>query len=180
MIFTMNDEGQRSELASLYTKYKNRLFAVARSNLHNDIDAEDAVQEVFSEIADKPENFFAISKEKRAAYLCSMAKKISVNMLNAKNKIPKISIEELDTEIEDATVTLENALFEKISRDEVAAFINRLPQKQRDALIFCRFYGLSIEETAQKLNISISAVNKHLMLARKAVRAFLEERKKDL
>ena len=39
--------------------------------------------------------------------------------------------------------------------------------------------GLSIDETAQRLNVSLTAANKRLMLARRAVRAFVDERSGD-
>lgn len=177
ILSTIEDEEQRNELAALYSKYKNRLYAIAQSNLHNEIDAEDAVQEVFSEIADKPEAFLGVLSKKRPAYLCSMVKRISINMFNRKKGIPIVSIEELDEEIQDFSITLENALFGKIAYDEVVQFINNLPTMQRSVLIFNCLYDLSIDETAQKLNVSLSTVNKHLMLARKAVRGFIEKGK---
>ena len=178
ILLTMENEEQRNKLAALFAKYKNRLYAIAMSNLHNEIDAEDAVQEVFSEIADKPEVFFGVLSKKRPAYLCSMIKRISINMFNRKNSIPIVLIEELDEGIKDFSITLENALFGKIAHDEVVRFINELPTMQRSVLIFNCLYGLSIDETAQKLNVSVSTVNKHLMLARKAVKTFIEEREK--
>lgn len=177
---TIENEEQRNELSALYAKYKSSLYAIARSNLHNEIDAEDAVQEVFSEIADKPEVFFGVLPEKRPAYLKSMVKRISVNMFNSQIEKPKASIEELDEEMETVSVTLENVLFDIIAHDEVMAFINQLPTRQRDVIIFHCLYNLSIDEAAQKLNISIDTVNKHLMLARRAIRAFVDERRNDL
>ncbi|MCX4357653.1 MAG: RNA polymerase sigma factor [Oscillospiraceae bacterium] len=174
---TIENDEQRNELSALYAKYKNRLFAIAQSNLHNEIDAEDAVQEVFSEIADKPEIFFSVQPEKRAAYLSSMVKKLSANMFNDINEIPKVSIDELNEDIEDSSVTLENALFDKINHDEVMVVVNKLPTMQRSVLILHCLYDLSIDETAQKLNISLYTVNKHLTLARKAIREFIEERR---
>ena len=173
----IENEEQRNELAALYAKYKNRLYAIARSNLNNEIDAEDAVQEVFSEIADKPEAFFGVQPEKRAAYLSSMVKKLSINMFKDKNKIPKVSIDELNEDIEDSSTALENALFDKIDHDEVMQFVYKLPKMQRSVLILHCLHNLSIDETAQKLDISLSTANKHLALARKAIRAFIEGRR---
>ena len=173
----IENEEQRNELAALYAKYKNRLYAIARSNLNNEIDAEDAVQKVFSEIADNPDVFFGVQPEKRAAYLSSMVKKLSINMFKDKNKIPKVPIDELNEDIEDSSIALENALFDKIDHDEVMQFVYKLPKMQRSVLILHCLHNLSIDETAQKLDISLSTVNKHLVLARKAIRAFIEERR---
>lgn len=172
---TIEDDEQRNELVALYLKYKSCLYAIAFANLHDVVNAEDAVQEVFSKIADKPEIFFEVSSSKRPAYLRSMVKRISASMFNRKSNDPTESIEELGDEIRDYSITLENELFSKMVCDEVVQFINELPAMQRNTLIFHCLYDMSIDETAQKLNVSLSAANKHLMLARKAVRTFIEE-----
>lgn len=172
----IENENQRSELAEFYSQSKNRLYFIAMSKLHNKEEAEDAVQEAFSRIADKPELFFDIPPEKRLAYADVMVKNISIDMFNAKNKLPS---EQLSEQLEDESVSLENALFDKISRDEVVEFINKLPPLQRNVLVLRCFFDLSIDETAQRLNISLTVATKRLALARKAIRKFIEERGKN-
>lgn len=172
----IENEKQRSELAEFYSKSKNHLYFIAFSKLHNKEEAEDAVQEVFSRITDKPERFFDIPPEKRLAYADVMVKNISVDMFNAKNKMPS---EELREQLEDVNISLENALFDEISRDEVIEFINKLPTLQRNVLVLRCFFDLSINETAQRLDISLAAAIKRLALARKAIRNFVEERGKN-
>lgn len=172
----IENEKQRSELAEFYSKSKNRLYFIALSKLHNNEEAEDAVQEVFSRIADKPELFFDIPPEKRLAYADVMVKNISIDMFNVKNKMPS---EQLCEQLEDERISLEDALFDKISRDEVIAFINKLPTLQRNVLVLRCFFDLSIDETAQRLDISLTVATKRLALARKAIRKFVEERRKN-
>lgn len=171
----IKDEDQRSELTEFYSQNKDRFFGIAYSRLHSKDAAEDAVQEAFSEIADKPEYFFGIPKEKRLAYADVIVRNISVNMFNSKNKI---QMDELDEKIEDTAISLENDLFAKISRDEILAFIDRLPTLQRSVLTLHCLFGFSVDETAQRLNISLTAANRRLTLARKAVREFVDERSK--
>ena len=172
----IEDEKQRNELADFYLKSKDRLYFIALSKLHNNEESEDAVQEVFSRIADKPEMFFDIPSEKRLAYADVMVKNISVDMFNAKNKMP---LDELCEQMENANISLENALFDQISRNEVIAFINTLPTLQRNVLVLHCFFDLSIDETAQRLSISLTSATKRLALARKAIRIFVETRRKD-
>lgn len=169
----IEDEAQRNELAAFYAEYKNRFYRIAYSKLHNAEYAEDAVQEAFSGIADKPEKFFDVPEEKRLAYIDVIVRNISVEMFNAQNKLPS---DELNEELEDDAVSLENSLFARISHDEILAFIDNLPSLQRNVLMLHCLFGLSIDETAQRLNISVTAANKRLTLARRAVRAFIEER----
>ena len=47
ILSTMENEEQRNELAEFYSKHKSKLYAIAMSKLHNQSEAEDAVQEVF-------------------------------------------------------------------------------------------------------------------------------------
>ncbi len=171
----IEDENQRSELAEFYSEYKRRLFSIAFSKLHNEEDAEDAVQAVFSAIADRPESFFGVPAEKRLAYTDVMVRNIAVDMFNAKSKMP---LDELNEELENDTVSLENSLFDRLSHNEILSFIDALPALQRRVLMLHCLFGLSIDETAQRLNISLAAANKRLTLARKAVKAFIDERRK--
>ncbi len=170
----IEDEAQRNELAEFYAKYKNRFFLIANSRLNNREEAEDAVQAVFLAIADKPEGFFGIPKEKRLAYTDVMVRNTAVDMFSEKNKMP---LEELNQELENDAPSLENDLFDRIAHNEILAFIDALPALQRDVLTLHCLFGLSIDETAQRLNISLAAANKRLALARKAIKAFIDERR---
>lgn len=171
----IKDEDQRSELTEFYSQNKDRFFGIAYSRLHSKDAAEDAVQEAFSEIADKPGNFFGLPEGKKIAYVNVMVRNISVKIFNSKNKISEV---ELDEKTEDASISLENDLFAKISRDEILAFIDSLPPRQRSVLMLHCLFGYSVNETAQKLKISLTAVKKRLTMARKAVREFVDERSK--
>ena len=176
VLSTMENEEQRGELADFYSKYKERFCWIADSRLKNPRDAEDAVQEVFSEIADKPEKFFDIPPANRLAYIDVMVRNVSVDMFNAKNKV---QTEELDEGFEDMTISLENDLLDKISHDEIVSFMKQLPTPQKTILLLHCYLGLTVYEASQRLNISLTAANKRLALARMAIRKFIEERSAD-
>ena len=173
ILSTIENEEQRNELAEFYSMHKSRLYSIALSRLHNEEDAEDAVQEVFTRIADKPEKFFDIPPESRLAYADVIVRNIAVDMFNSKNKL---KAEQLNDTTEVGAVSLENGLFGRISRDEILKFVDGLPITQREVLMLHCFLGLSIDDTAQKLSISLEAAKKRLMLARKAIRNFIDER----
>lgn len=173
ILSTIENEEQRNELAAFYSKYKRRLYSIAMTKIHNEIDAEDAVQEVFSNIADKPEKFFDLPPNKRLAYVDVMVRNISMKMFNEKSEEPT---EPLDDHLESEPVSLDDLLMGKISHDEVMIYVNQLPTMQRSVLILRCLVGLSIDEVSIQLNITVSAANKDLMLARRAVRKFIDER----
>lgn len=173
ILAVIEDDEQRSELESFYIENLNCLLNIAYSNLHNKTDAEDAVQEAFQEIVRKPEIFFNVVPNKRVAFMVVVVRNISVDMFKKKNKIP---LEELNEEaFDDNPFSFEDNVIEKVSRDELKSFIKTLPPLQRDVLTLRYLIGFSTAETAEKLNISQSAVKKRLRLAKEAVREFIEK-----
>lgn len=174
MFSAIGDKWRRSKLEAFYEKNQNRLLNVAYLNLHNKNDAEDAVQEAFREIIRKPDNFFEVTPEHRVSYMVAVVRNISIDMFNKKNKIP---LEKFDEEefYGDDPLSFEDDLIGKISSDELKRFIKMLPPLQRDVLTFRCLMGLSVAETAEKLNISQSAVKKRLHLAREAIRGYIRK-----
>lgn len=173
VLSTMENEEERNELERFYSQNKDRLYWIAKSKLNDHREAEDAVQEVFSDIADKPEKFFDIPPNERLAYVDVMVRNVAIDMFKAKNKVP---IEELNEEIEDVRLPLEDDILGKISYDELLKFMERLPEEQKDALLLHCYYGLSVYEISHSLKISMTAVKRRLTSARDAIRKFVDER----
>lgn len=176
----IEDENQRNELADFYINHKNKLYSIAFSKLHNKEDAEDAVQEAFLRISDKPDRFFNIQlEEKRTAYVNVMVRNIAIDIFNSKNKYVMTDIDEEEINAS-SDVSLDDRLLENISRDELVGFVDKLPPLQRNVLILTCFVKLSIDETASKLNISKKAANWRLYIARKAIKEFVSKRRNNL
>ena len=97
-------------------------------------------------------------------------------MFNSKNKIPTSPLE--DFELEDEATSLENNLLAKISRSEILEFVDTLPVSQQNVLILHCFFDLSIDDTAQRLNISLDVAIQRLKMARKAIKKFVDEWRK--
>ena len=127
----LESEEQRNELSEFYEENKSRLYSIAFERLHNRQDAEDAIQETFLNIADKPEKFFEIPAHKRLPYAVIIIRNVAIDMFNSKNKIS----EQLNQDYELETISLENHLFDKIAHDEVVSFVNRLSTAQRNVLM---------------------------------------------
>lgn len=170
MFSTIRDEKQRNILELFYKENHDCFLNIAISNLHNESDAEDAVQEAFSDIADKPEKFFSIPSSQRINYVFTIVKNISIEMFNKKNKI---SLEELNDESPLYSLSLEDDVIGRISEDKLKSFISGLPPLRKNVLMLRCMHGLSIADTAKTLNISQSAVKERLRLARKAIKDFI-------
>lgn len=171
MFSAISNEGQRNVLENFYKENVNCFLNIAFSFLHNNSDAEDAVQQAFSEIADKPEKFFDIPASQRVNYVFTIVKNISIEMFNKKNNISLIDLtKEIPNETE---FSLEDDIIGKISESKLKSFIDKLPPLQKNVLILRCLNGMSTSETAQALNISQSAVKERLRLARKAIQEYV-------
>ena len=168
----LETEEQRNELSDFYEQYKERFYAVAFSKLHNRASAEDAVQEAFLRIADKPEKFFEIPQDKRAAFTDVIIRRIAVDMFNKSSKTDLLD-ETIDNDFGD--VPLEERVISSVSRDELIGFISTLSSLQRDVLELKILYGASNSEIAQKLSVTENVVRQRLFQARKAIREYLEK-----
>lgn len=174
MFSVISDEKQRNELSEFYKENLNCFLNIAYSNLHNKNDAEDAVQEAFQEIVRKPDIFFDITPEKRVAFMVTVVRNISSDIFKKKNKIPLEKFDEEES-YDDNPFSFEDSMIGKVSRDKLKKLIESLPPLQRDVLTLRCLMGLSTAETAEKLNISQSAVKKRLHLAKDAVREYLRK-----
>lgn len=172
----LKSDAQRNEMSVFYKKNKNRLFSIALKILQSEEEAEDAVQDAFLKIADKPDTFFSLDDTKQIIYLCVVVKNASIDKYN---KIKKVKLEPLSEDLiyKDDTELLENTMFNNISHKELIEFIGGLPKLQQNVLVMTRLLKLSISETAQQLNVSEKAVNQRLYLARKAIKQFIDERR---
>lgn len=173
ILSTIENEEQRNKLSEFYKKYNKRFFSIALSKLHSEIDAEDAAQEVFSEISDKPEKIFEVDPEGRLAYTDIMVRNVAIEMFKSKQKT---EYDELDEEIEDHTILLEDTVLANVEHDEILFFMKQLPVEQKNVLLLHCYFDLTISETSQRLHISATTVNRRLLLARKAIKKFIEER----
>ena len=170
-------EGQRSELSEIYEKYKKRFLGIALKILRNRENAEDAVQEAFLRIADSPDTFFSLTGTKRIWYICSAVKNVSFAMYNKRKKPNFVELTD-DIAPNGDPDPLESLVLNDISYGELIGFIDSLPPLWQSVLVLNRLSKLSIAETAKALKISEAAVNQRLYLARKAIKQFVEERRR--
>ena len=168
----LETEEQRNELSEFYEQYKERFYAIAFSKLHNRASAEDAVQEAFLRIADKPDKFFEIPQSSRAAFTDVIIRHIAVDMFNKSSKTDFLN-EAITNDFDD--VPLEDRVVSSVSKDELIDFISTLSTLQRDVLELKILYGLSNSEIAQKLSVTENVVRQRLFRARMAIKEYLEK-----
>lgn len=174
----LKSDAQRNEMSAVYEKNKSLFLSIAFNRVKKEEDAEDAVQEAFLEIADKPDTFFSLTDKKQVQYMSAVVNRIAIDMFN---KSKKLQTEELSEEFvyQNDDNVIENSFFDNVSREEILAFTENLPEAQRIVLILSYSSGLSADEISKTLNITVSSVYNRLYLARKSIKNFIDERSKN-
>lgn len=163
--------GARELFYDLIAPYERRLYLAARTLLQSDADAEDVAQETLLKA------FRSLGQFRGESKFSTWLLRIALNEARMRlRKKREISIEDLAPKDEDGDYTpiqladwreipLE-ALARKEMREHLASAVRELPEKYREALVLRDIQGLSIAETAQTLDISISNVKTRLFRAR--------------
>lgn len=172
----IKNEDQRNELQIFYADNYRRFIHIAMQKVKSKDNAEDVIQEVFSDIADKPEIFFNVPKEERITFVDILVRNTAIGTFKKeRNRTSKLK--ELDEELVDESVRIEDDLLAKVTREELVKYILTLPERQRTVYKLRVITGLSISDIASQLEISHETVNWHLKMARKNIRYFLEKGK---
>lgn len=182
-LFKNKNHHHETEIEELYHKHKNRLFNISMKYLHNGADAEDAVHSVFLQITEGKTKIFEIPPNKKAAYLNVLIRNISARIFNASLTEVAVDPEKLeeysDKNSIDSEIGLDDTVISKISHQELIDFIHTLPQGMREAMILKYLIGLSEREGAEKLRITENAFRQRLFTARKIIKSFIDNSKKN-
>lgn len=174
---TITDDVQRNELQVFYAENYKRFMYIAMQKVNDEENAADVIQEVFSDIADKPEIFFTVPKEERVTFVDILVRNTAISTFK-KERNHTSKLQELHENIIDESVRIEDDAITKNTREELVEYILTLPEQQRTVYKLRIIIGLSIREIAEQLEISCETVNWHLKMARKNIRNFINERNK--
>ena len=169
-------QGDRSAFTELVNRYARNIFRLARHITKNDQDAEDVLQETFLKAYSRLEQFHGDSK------FYTWLVRIGVNeslMKIRRRKDGKFVA--LDQEIETGEGTLVKQLpadvenpEEHYGREEIrealSSAIDGLADTYKTVFVLRDVDGLSTEETAQALELSVPAVKSRLLRARLQLR----------
>lgn len=165
-------------LECLMRHYNQRLFRSARSILKNDQDAEEAVQDAYLSA------WLNISSYRAESQLSTWLTRIVINQALMRRRkqqrraaivpiVPQTEAEEVELMPYDTTDTPEH----RVERDDVRHLIERniddLPDGFRHVFVLRALEDLSVEETAQCLNIPEATVRSRFFRARAQLREAL-------
>jgi RNA polymerase sigma-70 factor (ECF subfamily) len=168
--------GDADAFTDLIKQYERRVFRMAKQITQNDEDAEDVLQETFLKAYSHLDGFQGNSKF--YTWLVRIAVNEALMKLRKRRSDKTVPLDEPIDTGEDV-VAREVAVWEdnpeqRYSREEMADILNEAVQSLKPAyrtvFVLRDIEEMSIEETAEALGLSISAVKSRLLRARLQLR----------
>lgn len=177
-LFDLIKQDDQQALDKLFTIYFARLNDFAKKITGAEIISQDIVQEVFLKIWENRASIKVVNIE---AYIFRLVRNRCIDYLKhqkVENKrMEKIHVHSKFEELYriDFIGNEPYMLIEKELQLQIEKTIQSLPERCREVFIHSRIYGLKNKEVAEKLNISIKNVERHLSRALQSFRENLSE-----
>ena len=171
----LDSEEERDLLEALYLEHRSAMFALARKYLENDYDAEDVVQTVFLEAAQKHmASLKARGAVERKRFLMLAVKYRSIDLIRKRGKT--LPLEDETLELFGAEIS-DDELVETVCRNAAAEQLKKavasLDPIFREALWLKLSYDLTASEIADLLGEKTSTVEKRILRGKKKLMAVL-------
>ncbi len=169
-------EGEVSAFEQLVKRYDRNIFRIAQHITQNREDAEDVVQDAFLKAYENLDQFQGNSKF--YTWLVRIAVNESLMKLRRRKTSKTVSMDE-DVETEEGSMPREFADWspnpeQQFGQSELSDILRKtiqgLPSSFRTVFVLRDVEGLSTEETAEMLDLSIPAVKSRLLRARLQLR----------
>lgn len=177
----IDDEKDKELFEKIYYAYRKQMMTLAVSILHNEIEAEDVVHDVFLRIAIRNMNVIKKidhSKDMRN-YLLKATKNTALNMMKKKkietlsmDTINEYAMKHMDDYSDDAFLEL---ICNRNDYEQVTAAIHMLNSTYRDVLYYHFVLELTVAETAKSLNQTVSTTKKQLVRGKKMLLKLLDK-----
>ncbi len=148
----------KPNIEAVYKLYADTLYRVALSTLQSDMDAQDAVQDVFIKyMSSNPE--FKDAEHEKAWFL-----RVTVNRCHDMLRSRKVRLKlHAESDVEPVNPAPK-------ARQELFEVLQSIPEKYKSTVILHCLEGLSLQETADVLGISLSAAKMRLKRAREIIK----------
>jgi RNA polymerase sigma-70 factor, ECF subfamily len=165
----------------LVRRYDRRLFRIAQSVTHNKEDSQDAVQEAFLRAFQNLNQFRGASQF--STWLIRITVNQSLMKLRKQRAIREVSLDEefqadretLPMEVTDWAPNPEHLYLASELRNILTKILEELSPLLRTVFVLRDIEGLSIDETAEVLNLSHAAVKARLFRVRLQLRERLNK-----
>lgn len=175
-ILTGLREGDIGSLAEVFKLYGHRVYRLTRRMMGNEVDAEDAAQEIFLRVFEQAGKFDGRSRF--STWLYRLAVRHCLNRIEQRNR--KEALEHRAAEharavrVQSAPSPLESVVNQEEGK-LLDSLLESLPGKYRSCLVLREVEGLSYAEIGEILEVPVGTVMSRLSRAREQLRGKLLE-----
>jgi RNA polymerase sigma-70 factor (ECF subfamily) len=163
-------QGDHAAFTAIYDRFFKVLFLHAVKRLHDEDEARDLVQELFSVLWLKRET--VVAKTNLSNYLYTATRNGVFNFI-ARQKVGAKYLNSLPSEIDEAICITDHLARERQLSIVIEREIAALPEKMRIVFELSRKQGLSHKQIAERLGISEETVKSQIKNALKQLRVKL-------
>lgn len=160
---TLVKPADRPKLERLYLEYRSVMFCAANEILHNEHEAEDAVQQAFMKIAENLDKVPDELSNKTKAFVVTIAENTAIDRYR---KLKRHG---------DCELCEEACGIEANSADELVSCILKLPARYRQFILLKYYHGYSTREIAKLLGMSSAAASKTAQRAKQRLEQLCRE-----
>lgn len=150
------------DIGLLYSRHHGWLKSWLQSKLGNHGDAADLAQDTYLRLISSGR--LPARDEQSRAFLVQVAKGLVVDLYR-RRALEQAYLDALAARPAELAPSPETRALVLEALFEVDAMLDRLPARARDAFLLSQLEGLGYKEIAQKLSVSVSAVQKYMITA---------------
>lgn len=160
---TIVKPADRPKLERLYLEYRSVMFCAANEILHNEYEAEDAVQQAFMKIAENLDKVPDELSNKTKAFVVTIAENTAIDRYR---KLKRYG---------DCELCEQSCGIKAESTDELVNCILKLPARYRQFILLKYYHGYSTREIAKLLGMSSAAASKTAQRAKQRLEQLCKE-----
>src|SRR5439155_22605303 len=180
-------DGDAAAFTELVLRYQNRLLTVLEHLVGNREQAEDLAQDVFVRVFKARERY--LPEAKFSTWLFTIANNVASNALRSRSRRREVGVPEgngadsvpmsLDQMAKAASGFMPTRALDKAEQAEmVRGAVANLNERQRMALLLAKFEGMSYQDIAQTMGLSVEAIKSLLsrdrVILKEMLRPFVE------
>jgi RNA polymerase sigma-70 factor (ECF subfamily) len=160
--------GDRSAFDRLSRRHLDRAYGVALRMTGSRADAEDVVQDVFLRLWQRPDAW----RPGQAQFSTWLYRVVVNRCLDLKRRPRGTDLDSVE-EPQDPDANAEDSLLDAERARALDGAVNRLPERQREAIVLTYTAGLRNAEAASAMEISVKAFEALLVRAKRELRDYL-------
>lgn len=163
------ETGNRSALEPIVVRYSGLVYSVVSKVVYQSQDREDACQATFMSLVRSASR----NQQSLASWLCSAAFRIAIRLRQSHRTRPgSLSLADLEMLAEQSPDPL-SQVAQDIEREKLNVELQKLPTELRAPLVEHYFLGLSAPAIAERMELSVSAVEGRLRRGKQRLRSAL-------